>query len=118
MQVGLTEKRVLRIDAPEWFALDAFKNAVERGTSAQATRPIASFHRHGAGFNEFSDVFVLFDAREEIGPDGTARWIVEATDLLDEPGLEPVYDSVARATQQLGLRSGMLWITNVGLSSL
>jgi hypothetical protein len=60
---------------------------------------------------------VLFDAREEIDDNGTTSWIVEASDLLDEPGLESVYDSVARTTQQLGLRSGMLWITNVGLAS-
>ena len=117
MQVISTNRQVLRIDAPEWFALDAFQAAVERGTSAKAKRPLASFHRHGGRLAESSDVFVPFDARDEVDPDGTTRWIVESSDLLDEPGLEAVYDTVARVTQQLGLRAGLLWLTNVGLSS-
>lgn len=117
MKVITTDKRLLRIDAPEWFALEAFKNALERGTSEAAECPIASFHRHGRKLNASSDVFILFDATEEVEPDGTVRWIVEASDLLDEPGLEAVYDAVARTTQELGLYSGVLWITNVGLDT-
>ena len=118
MRVISAEGRVVRIDAPEWFALDAFRNAVERDTSPESKRQIATFHRHGSAFNEFSDVFVVFDAREELAPDGTTRWIVNASDLLDEPGLEAVYDSVASVTQQLGLRAGVLWLTNIGLASV
>jgi hypothetical protein len=115
MQIIPTNGQVLRIDAPEWFALDAFRAAVERDTSPAADTHIATFHRHGSPFTDSSDVFILFDAYEAIEPDGTTRWVVESSDLLDEPGLENVYDSVVRVTRELGLLRGILWLSNVGL---
>lgn len=109
------QREVLRIDAPEWFAMPAFREALDRGTLPSARRQIATFHRHGAMPNESSDVFILFEAREEVESDDRTRWIVESSDLLDEPGLESLYKTVARITRERGIRRGMLWLTNVGL---
>jgi hypothetical protein len=117
MQVIPTSGQVLRIDAPEWFALDAFRAAVERNTSPVADTQIATFHRHGSPFTDSSDIFIVFGAYETMEADGTTRWVVEASDLLDEPGLEQVYDSVVRVTRELGLRQGILWLSNVGPSA-
>lgn len=114
MQVMREGREVIRINAPEWFALDAFQAALDRCTAPTATAKLATFHRHGAAPTESSDVFVLFEARNEPMPDGTHQWIVESSDLLAEPGLEPVYEGVVRLTSDLGLTKGLLWLTNVG----
>jgi hypothetical protein len=116
MHVIRDQREVLRIDAPEWFAMDAFREAIERGTSPTTHRPLATFHRHGDQIDEYSDVFVLFETREHVEPDGSMRWVVESSDLLDDPGLESVYEQVAQTTRDLGIRAGILWITNVGLA--
>jgi hypothetical protein len=116
MHIVREQRQVLRIDAPEWFAMDAFRDAIERGTSPSTPRQLATFHRHGVPLNEYSDVFVLFDAREEPDEDGSARWIVESSGLLEEVGLETVYETVAQTTRNLGIKSGVLWITNPGLA--
>jgi hypothetical protein len=115
MRVVTENGHILRIDAPEWFAMDAFRAAVDRNTSAAAANPLATFHRHGSAFTESSDIFILFDAHEALNPDGESEWSIEFSDLLDEPGLEQVYDSIARLTHELELSHGILWLSNVGL---
>ena len=114
MQVIHDNLQVLRIDAPEWFALDAFKEAVERGTAPTADIRIATFHRHGSPFTVYSDIFIPFEAYGALEPDGTTSWIVESSDLLDVPGLEQVYDSIVRLTRELGFSQGILWLSNIG----
>lgn len=115
MHIIREHREVIRIDAPEWFALEAFRTALDRDTSIDADTRLATFHRPGGPPTDTSDVFVVFDAREEVAPDGTVRWTVESSDLLDEPGLESVYGTVASLTRKLGVRKGVLWLTNVGL---
>lgn len=116
MRIIPSNGRILRIDAPEWFVLPAFRSAVEQGTSPASKARIATFHRHNAPFTESSDIFILFDAYESIESDGTIRWTVESSDLLDEPGLELMYNTIVDVTRELNLRHGILWLSNVGLA--
>lgn len=116
MQIVNDRRQVLRIDAPEWFAMPAFRAALERGTAPNARARLATYHRHDTSPNEYSDVFVPFEA---CSPDLSARhgeWTIDGADLLDEPGLERVRDAVTKVTHKLGISRGVLWLTNVGLS--
>jgi hypothetical protein len=115
MHVMRNQGEVVRIDAPEWFAMGAFREAIERRTAPSARNRLATFHQHGEAVGEYSDVFVLFAAREELDQDGTMQWIVESSDLLDEPGLESVYEAVVRTTRELRVQRGIMWLTNLGL---
>src|SRR5438477_3890001 len=54
--------QVLRIDVPEWFALEAFRAAVERNTSPTADARLTTIHRHGAPFTDSSDIYIVFNA--------------------------------------------------------
>jgi|GEM_PF-4241510 len=113
MEITQEDRQILRINAPEWFALDAFRTAVQRGTAPESDYRMATFHLHGMSMTGSSDIFILFDAWEDVGSDGTLQWNVQATDLLDQPGLEEVHKSLVEITRKLRIHSGLLWLTNV-----
>jgi hypothetical protein len=118
MRVLATNGRVLRINAPEWFLLSAFRELLDRGTHADQRQRLATFHRHGDVPNEFSDIFIPFDAFP-IGLDDWGRelWRGEGSDLFDAEGLEEVSNAIVTAAQQHQINHGIVWISNLPFDS-
>jgi hypothetical protein len=86
----------LRINAPEWYARPDFMawlNGERRAT----------WHERGEGPTEYSDVFITFDAGE--GSD------------YDTLMPEDIWQQIARAATELGVRDCIVWISNVGEAS-
>ncbi len=98
--------------------MPAFRAALNRGTAPDAIARLATYHRSQEAPNEFSDIFIPFEAHNFEADEEHGRCTLAEADLLDEPGLENVRDAVANLAQQRGIRRGILWITNVGLSDV
>ena len=115
--LGVTGQ-VLRINAPDWFQLPRFRAFLERATHPAQRQRLATFHRHGDAPNEYSDIFVPFDAYPVESDDaGHQVWAGQGTDIFDTEGLEDIWDAIVAAAQAQQIRQGIVWITNLPMVS-
>jgi hypothetical protein len=118
MKVLDTTGQVLRINAPEWFQLPAFRALLERGTQPQQKQRLATFHRNGDAANAWSDVFVPFEAYPlRVNSDGREIWDAEGSDISGVEDLDQVWQAIVAAAQEHRISHGVIWISNLALDS-
>lgn len=111
--LGVTGQ-VLRINAPDWFQLPQFRAYLDRATHPQQRQRLATFHRHGDAPNEYSDIFLVFDAHlAGIDADGHEVWAGEGSDIFCAEGLEDIWKAIVRAAQAEQIEQGIVWISNL-----
>jgi hypothetical protein len=114
MKVLDTSGQVLRINAPEWFELPAFRSFLENGTRPGLQQRLATFHRHGDSPNSWSDVFVPFHAYPvSISDDGREVWDAEGSDIFGTDELDEICHEIVLAAQQSQITHGIAWISNL-----
>jgi len=113
MEVRYTTGKVLRINAPEWFELPAFRAFLNRGTHPQQQQRIASFHRYGDEPSSWSDIFIPFEAYP-VGIDDNGReiWEAEGSDIYGTEELNDIWQAITDVARDHQLRHGVIWISN------
>jgi hypothetical protein len=114
MEVLNTTGLVLRINAPEWFELPAFRLYLDRQTHPQQQHRLATFHRYGDPPNSWSDVFIPFEAYPIEGDvNGQQAWTAEGTDICESEELAEVWQAITDAAQRHQVTHGIVWISNI-----
>lgn len=116
MKVLDTTGQVLRINAPEWFQLGAFRTFLERGTEPQQQHRLATFHRYSDAPNAWSDVFIPFEAYAiGVDDDGQEVWTAEGSDICGTEALDEIWRAIVVAAQEHQVRHGIVWISNLAI---
>jgi hypothetical protein len=109
MEILATSGHVLRINAPEWFALPAFVKMINRDK-----RSIATFHDRGALPSEYSDVFLPFETfRAGIDAEGHDLWRGDGSDVFHSEDLMLIGEGIIRIARNAGVEHGVAWISNL-----
>lgn len=118
MQVEKSMGRVLRINAPEWFQLPAFRAFLDRRTHPQQDVRVATFHRYGDPPNSWSDVFVPFEVYPVgVNASGEEIWNGDGSDISQDEGLEAIWNAIVEAAKKQEITHGIVWISNIPTDS-
>lgn len=114
MELLATSGRVLQINAPEWFAIPAFVEMINRGSQPEIEQRVATYHNHGSAPGEYSDVFLPFDVFP-VGTDamGNELWNGDGSEIFHSDGLHEVAKEIVLTARKSGIDHGIVWITNL-----
>ena len=90
----------LRIDAPEWYRRQDFRDFLNGKRDGQEGRSPAMWHRRGEEPDEMSDVFVTFDTGEGSDAEGIIP--------------DDIWEAICAIAEKHGFEDGIVWISNVG----
>lgn len=90
----------LRIDAPEWYLREDFRDFLNGNREGQQNKSPAMWHQRGAEPDEMSDVFVTFDNGEGSDAEGCIP--------------DDIWEAICAIAKKHGFEEGIVWIANVG----